>query len=138
MIEQLWEMYESAVAKEYDLQKREEFYLNTIERCTANGETVGILRSIEVLEQNKQKTWKRAFEIYCKVRGKDVDSKFGFWQPLSEKSPLKEGTYLVTLDGAICGNDEPIVGMCGWEDGKWDEEGYVIAWMPLPEVYENE
>lgn len=138
MIEQLWEMYESAVAKEYDLQKREEFYLNTIERCTANGETVGILRSIEVLEQNKQKTWKRAFEIYCKVRGKDVDSKFGFWQPLSEKSPLKEGTYLVTLDGAICGNDEPIIGMCGWEDGKWDEEGYVIAWMPLPEVYENE
>jgi len=138
MIEQLWEMYESAVAKEYDLQKREEFYLNTIERCTANGETVGILRSIEVLEQNKQKTWKRAFEIYCKVRGKDVDSKFGFWQPLSEKSPLKEGTYLVTLDGAICGNDEPIIGMCGWKDGKWDEEGYVIAWMPLPEVYENE
>ena len=138
MIEQLWEMYESAVAKEYDLQKREEFYLNTIERCTANGETVGILRSIEVLEQNKQKTWKRAFEIYCKVRGKDVDSKFGFWQPLSEKSPLKEGTYLVTLDGAICGNDESIIGMCGWKDGKWDEEGYVIAWMPLPEVYENE
>lgn len=138
MIEQLWEMYESAVAKEYDLQKREEFYLNTIERCTANGETVGILRSIEVLEQNKQKTWKKAFEIYCKVRGKDVDSKFGFWQPLSEKSPLKEGTYLVTLDGAICGNDEPIIGMCGWKDGKWDEEGYVIAWMPLPEVYENE
>ena len=138
MIEQLWEMYESAVAKEYDLQKREEFYLNTIERCTANGETVGILRSIEVLEQNKQKTWKRAFEIYCKVRGKDVDSKFGFWQPLSEKSPLKEGTYLVTLDGAICGNDEPIIGMCGWKDGKWDEEGYVIAWMPLPDVYENE
>ena len=138
MIEQLWEMYESAVAKEYDLQKREEFYLNTIERCTANGETVGILRSIEVLEQNKQKTWKKAFEIYCKVRGKDVDSKFGFWQPLSEKSPLKEGTYLVTLDGAICGNDEPIIDMCGWKDGKWDEEGYVIAWMPLPEVYENE
>ena len=138
MIEQLWEMYESAVAKEYDLQKREEFYLNTIERCTANGETVGILRSIEVLEQNKQKTWKKAFEIFCKVRGKDVDSKFGFWQPLSEKSPLKEGTYLVTLDGAICGNDEPIIGMCGWKDGKWDEEGYVIAWMPLPEVYENE
>lgn len=138
MIEQLWEMYESAVAKEYDLQKREEFYLNTIERCTANGETVGILRSIEVLERNKQKTWKRAFEIYCKVRGKDIDSKFGFWQPLSEKSPLKEGTYLVTLDGAICGIDEPIIGMCGWEDGKWDEEGYVIAWMPLPEVYENE
>lgn len=138
MIEQLWEMYESAVAKEYDLQKREEFYPNTIERCTANGETVGILRSIEVLEQNKQKTWKRAFEIYCKVRGKDVDSKFGFWQPLSEKSPLKEGTYLVTLDGAVCGNDEPIIGMCGWENGKWDEEGYVIAWMPLPEVYENE
>ncbi len=135
MTEQLWELYESATAKEYDLQKREEFYLNTIERCTANGEANGILRSIEVIEQNKQKTWERAFEVYCKVRGKDVNSKFGFWQPFSEKSPFENGTYLVTLDGAICGNDEPIIGMCGWEDGKWDEDGYVIAWMPLPQTF---
>lgn len=34
---------------------------------------------------------------------------------------------------------EAFTGMCGFENGKWDEDGMVIAWMPLPEPYkENE
>lgn len=135
MTEKLWDLYESAVAEEYRLQRQEEFYLNTIERSTQSGVANGILRSIEVLEKNKRKTWERAFEVFCKVRGKDVNSGFGFWESLEDKSPFEDGTYLVTLDGAICGNDEPIIGMCGYENGKWDEEGYVIAWMPLPHVF---
>lgn len=139
MVEKLWELYESALSDEYNAEKRleeqEEFYFNAIERSTKNGIANGILRSIEVMEDNKQKTWKRAFEVFCRVRGKDIDTKFGFWTPLSEHSPIKDDTYLVTLDGEICGMDEPIVGMCGYENGKWDEEGYVIAWMPMPKVY---
>jgi hypothetical protein len=101
VIEKLWELYESAISEEYHLEqqlekleKNEEFYFTAIERSTKNGVAIGILRSIEILESNKQKTWKRAFEVFCKVRGKDIDPKFGFWTPLAEASPLKDGTYL--------------------------------------------
>jgi hypothetical protein len=139
MTKELWELYESALSEEYDLEQRlekgEEFYFTAIEHSTKNGVANGILRSIEILENNKQKTWKRAFEVFCKVRGKDIETKSGFWTPLSEASPLKDDTYIVTLDGEICGLDEPIVSMCGYENGKWDEEGCVIAWMPLPKPY---
>lgn len=142
MIDKLWELYESAITEEYhfekQLEKNEEFYFTSIERSTKNGMANGIIKSIEILENNKQKTWRRAFEIYCKVRGKDIDTKFGFWTPLSESSPIKDDTYLVTLDGEICGINEPIIGMCGYENGKWDEEGYVIAWMALPTTYKTE
>ena len=142
MIEKLWGMYESAKLEKYKLEKQMEvqdkhYYFNDIERSTKNGIANGILKSIEILEDDKHKTWKRAFEVFCKVRGKDIDTKFGFWQPLAEANPRTDETYLVTLKGEICGIDEPIVGMCGYENGKWDEEGYVLAWMPLPEAYKE-
>lgn len=59
------------------------------------------------------------------------------WTPVSERLP-EDGTYLTTLDGELVGQEEPFTGMCGIEDGKWDEEGCVIAWMPLPEPYRGE
>ena len=59
------------------------------------------------------------------------------WIPVEERLP-ETGTYLCTLDGELCGIDEPFTGMCGIENGKWDEEGCVIAWMPLPEPYREE
>ncbi len=42
------------------------------------------------------------------------------------------------MDGAICGIEEPFTGMCWFENGKWDEEGYVLAWKPLPEPYKDD
>lgn len=59
------------------------------------------------------------------------------WIPISEGLP-EDGTYLCTLDGELCGIDEAFTGMCGIENGKWDEEGCVIAWQPLPEPYKGE
>ena len=59
------------------------------------------------------------------------------WIPVDERLP-EDGTYLCTLDGELCGLDEPFTGMCGIENGKWDEEGCVIAWQPLPEPYRPE
>ncbi len=59
------------------------------------------------------------------------------WIPVEERLP-EDGTYLCTLDGELCGLDEPFTGMCGIENGKWDEEGCVIAWMPLPAPYQKE
>ena len=58
------------------------------------------------------------------------------WIPVSEKLP-EDGTYLCTLDGELVGEQEPFTGMCGIENGKWDEEGCVIAWKPLPEPYKG-
>ncbi len=59
------------------------------------------------------------------------------WIPVEERLP-EDGTYLCTFDGELCGLDEPFTGMCGIENGKWDEEGCVIAWQPLPEPYRPE
>ena len=56
------------------------------------------------------------------------------WIPVEEQLP-EDGTYLCTLDGELCGIDEAFTGMCGIENGKWDEEGSVVAWMYLPEPY---
>lgn len=58
------------------------------------------------------------------------------WIPCSERLP-EDGTYLCTLDGELCGLDEPFTGMCGIENGVWDEPDCVIAWQPLPEPYQK-
>lgn len=57
------------------------------------------------------------------------------WISVAERLP-EDGTYLTTLDGELVGQEEPFTGMCGIENGKWDEDGCVIAWMPLPEPYQ--
>lgn len=58
------------------------------------------------------------------------------WIPVSERLP-EDGTYITTFDGELVGQEEPFTGMCGIENGKWDEEDCVIAWMPLPEPYKE-
>lgn len=42
------------------------------------------------------------------------------WIPVAERLP-EDGTYLTTLDGELVGQEEPFTGMCGIENGKWDE-----------------
>ena len=59
------------------------------------------------------------------------------WIPVAERLP-EDGYYLATLDGELVGQEEPFTGMCGIENGKWDDEDCVIAWMPLPEPYREE
>lgn len=56
------------------------------------------------------------------------------WILCSERLP-EDGTYLCTLDGELVCEQEPFTGMCGIENGKWGEEGDVIAWQPLPKPY---
>lgn len=56
------------------------------------------------------------------------------WIPVEERLP-EDGTYLCTLAGELCGIEEPFTGMCGIENGIWDEPDCVIAWHPLPEPY---
>lgn len=59
------------------------------------------------------------------------------WIPVTERLP-EDGYYLATLDGELVGQEEPFTGMCGIENGQWDDEDCVIAWMPLPEPYREE
>jgi len=63
------------------------------------------------------------------------------WIPVSERLPEKNGFYLATCDGEICGENEPFTGLAEYENGKWvdDEEDYqcVLAWMPLSEPYKE-
>ena len=59
------------------------------------------------------------------------------WIPVEERLP-EDGTYLCTLDGELCGTKEPFTGMCGIENGIWDEPDCVIAWCHLPEPYRPE
>lgn len=75
-------------------------------------------------------------EIYSLKAGTILKALRTEWIPVEERLP-EDGTYLCTLDGELCGLDEPFTGMCGIENEKWDEEGCVIAWMPLPEPYQG-
>ena len=59
------------------------------------------------------------------------------WIPVEERLP-EDGTYLCTLAGELCGIEEPFTGMCGIENGIWDEPDCVIAWRPLPAPYRPE
>lgn len=66
----------------------------------------------------------------------EQDEKEHGWIPVSERLP-EDGTYITTLDGELVGQEEPFTGMCGIENGKWEDEDSVIAWMPLPEPYKE-
>ena len=58
------------------------------------------------------------------------------WITREDYDPDEDGTYLVTMEGDILGLDEPFTTMCGYYDGKWDENG-VIAWTLLPRPYDR-
>ena len=59
------------------------------------------------------------------------------WVSVEERLP-EDGTYLCTLDGELCGIEEPFTGMCGIKNGIWDEPDCVIAWRPIPDPYHSE
>ena len=71
------------------------------------------------------------------IQAAEADEAVAKWIPVTERLP-EDGYYLTTLDGELVNQEEPFTGMCGIENGKWDEEGCVLAWMPLPEPYKEE
>lgn len=57
------------------------------------------------------------------------------WIPVTERLPDKEGDYFTTK---INDFDEPILGMTYYRKGwGWSTSYKIIAWMPLPEPYEE-
>lgn len=59
------------------------------------------------------------------------------WILCSERLPEENGTYLCTLDGELVGQEEPFTGMCGFENGEWDEKDCVIAWQEMPQPWKG-
>lgn len=65
------------------------------------------------------------------------------WVPCSERQPDVNGWYITTINGEICGQDRAFSGMSEFANGKWtggddvDETEMTIAWMPLPECYQE-
>lgn len=50
------------------------------------------------------------------------------WIMVTESVPEKDGFYLVTVDGSICGQNEPIITISELKNGKWLDP--VIACLP--------
>ena len=66
------------------------------------------------------------------------------WIPVSERLPEENGDYLVTIEwkGSCSGNIYTEIDIVEYDKTKkWRNCGvddYVIAWMPLPELYKAE
>lgn len=138
MTEELWELYRKEAKKRLILRtikEKEKHPFDVVERITQDGIVKGILDSLEVIEGKDVFT--KAFKINCELNGINLETGFGFWET-ANKPPEKDGWYLVTLNGEIAGEENDFVGMCGFENGKWDEGDCVIAWMPLPEPARRE
>lgn len=138
-VSRLWELYRKEVKKNMALRKMKDegkaHPYDAIDRVTQDGIVKGILDSLEVVEGKD--VFYKAYEINCELAGINLETGFGFWETV-KKPPKENGWYLVTLNGEIAGEEKDFVGMCGFEDGKWDEEDCVIAWMPLPEPARRE
>ena len=71
----------------------------------------------------------------------DADTIPTAWIPCSEKSPEKDGQYIITVKYKPVEGYEDIFSEYGeWYDGRWDvvsthvgEVEKILAWMPLPE-----
>ncbi len=90
----------------------------------------------QIIEMDKMYTELAKEVMQLRKKNIDVPANDG-WIPVEERLP-EDGTYLCTFKGELCGIEEPFTGMCGMENGVWDEPGYVTAWQPLPEPYRPE
>ena len=96
-----------------------------------------IQNKYRVVKTDEDLEWNRAIDLCTNIINAHMKHMNDGWIPVEERLP-EDGTYLCTLKGEICGIEEPFTGMCGIENGIWDEPDCVIAWRPLPEPYQAE
>ena len=106
-----------------DMTNEEAIHILTVHQTTLNDDTDVFSAKMQKVIAKDSEAFKMAISALERDR----------WIPVAEK-PKSEGTYLATLDGEICGQDDPVTSICGYYRGKWDED-CVIAWRPLPEPY---
>lgn len=60
------------------------------------------------------------------------------WIPCSKELPKNEGVYIVTYRVSWDSNEKPEAGSCYFDGTEWHGVFQdIIAWMPLPQVYEE-
>ena len=95
----------------------------------------------EIGEERLKKYWfeveKDTINIAMNQQNIEKENKAKCWILCSERLPEENGTYLCTLDGELVGQEEPFTGMCGFENGEWDEKDCVIAWQKMPEPFKK-
>lgn len=101
--------------------------------CRVNAERNRNFESMKYFQSLMFAT-ERAESIIGEIIRSHMDEVAEDWIPVEERLP-EDGMYLCTLDGELCGIEEAFTGMCGIENGIWDEPDCVIAWQPLPEPY---
>lgn len=109
--------------------------LEEIEQKIEKAEKIIVKPAHDKLDEVANDTAEAFIEAYKECQ--DIIRKYmenDGWIPVEERLP-EDGTYICTLDGELCGLEEPFTGMCGIEKGIWDEPDCVIAWQPLPEPY---
>ena len=92
-------------------------------------------RSKRHYNYGEEASYRNAIEIVNQV----ASEYGGGWIPCSERLPEEDGFYNVTVK--FWHIDKPTVISSHFEDRKWtcvalDPEDKVIAWQPLPPVYE--
>lgn len=64
------------------------------------------------------------------------------WIPCSERNPDKDGIYLATISGELCGAEGNFTGLAEYLCGKWEDDDAdfkaIIAWQQLPKPYGTE
>lgn len=96
-----------------------------------------IQNKYRVVKTDEDLEWNRAIDLCTNIINAHMKHMNDGWIPVEERMP-EDGTYLCTLKGELCGIEEPFTGMCGIENGIWDEPDCVIAWRPIPEPYQPE
>lgn len=51
-------------------------------------------------------------------------------------APTEDGAYLCTVEGQSINGKFRFLNICIYENGAWDER-HVIAWMPMPDIWEG-
>ena len=136
-IEKLFELLERSMREEFTLRKQKETrqddvsLMDLLGSATQNGVTVGISQCIDALSEDKKTSWRRSYDIFCRVQGIEPETGFGFWVPVSERLPSVEDAYIIQLDDGYIATAEFIAG----EFALWADSGEVVAWMPKPAQY---
>lgn len=108
------------------------------EDCISKALTLEILNAMANVDKDNIKVYSK---VYSQIKDiPKVKRKFGKWIPVSERLPEIGKVVLITCPFTICLSEHGnrLVTFDQWNGKEWIRfDGYVSAWQPLPEPYEE-